>query len=99
MMINVRGKARIRHDETAEIYEIDADEVEFQQIGIDERGMGLARHHSAVVEHPQLGQIVWTLWEYPTWIEYFRETDVGPHELLGDVDFGLRQAQPEDDDR
>ena len=98
-MIYVRGKARIRHAETAEIYEIDADQIEFETVASDERGMGPQTTYSAVVDHPELGQLVWDLWEYPMGTENHRETDIGTHELLDNFDFGLQHEPPDDDDR
>ncbi len=98
-MVYVRGKARVRDAETAEIYEIGADQIDFAEIGSDERGMGTETAYSAIVDHPQLGQLVWELSEYPVGSENHRETDVGPHELLDNVDFGLQHEPPDDDDR
>ena len=59
--------------------------------------MGPETTYSAVVVHPQLGQLLWNLWEYPVGAENHRETDVGPHELLGNIDFGLQHEPPDDD--
>ena len=98
-MVYVRGKARIRHAETAEIYEIGADQIDFEAVGSHERGMGPETTYSAIMDHPQLGQLVWDLWEYPVGAENHRETDVGPHELLENIDFGLRHEPPDDDER
>ena len=98
-MVHVRGKARIRHAETGEIYEIDADQIEFVEIGSDERAMGPETAYSAIVDHPQLGQLVWDLWEYPVGAENHREADVGPHELLENIDFGLQYEPPDHDER
>lgn len=96
-MIYVQGTARIRHAESAEIYEIGADEIEFAEIGGEERGMGPETAYSAMVDHPQLGRLVWGLWEYPVGAENYRETDVGPHQLLENIEFGLQHEAPEDD--
>lgn len=98
-MVYVRGKARIRHAETGEIYEIGADRIDFEAVGSHERGMGLETRYSAIVDHPQLGQLVWDLWEYPVGAENHRNTDVGTHELLEDIDFGLQHEPPDDDER
>lgn len=98
-MVYVRGKVRIRHAESEEIHEISADQIEFDAVGSDERGMGPETTYSAVVRHPALGQLLWTLWEYPVGAENHRETDIGPHELLENVDFGLQQEPPDDDEQ
>jgi len=34
------GTARIQHADTGEVFEIDADELDFEAIGADERNMG-----------------------------------------------------------
>ena len=93
-MVHVRGKARIRHAVTAVVYEVDADLIDFEAVESHERGMGPETTHSAVVHHPQLGQLVWELWEYPVGAENYRETDVGPHTLLENIDFGLQHEPP-----
>ena len=98
-MVYVRGKARIRHADTAEIYEIGPDQIDFAVIGSNERNMGPETVYSAVVDHPQLGQLVWDLWEYPIGADNHRDTDVGPHELLENIDFGLQHEPPDDDVR
>ncbi|MEP2758942.1 MULTISPECIES: hypothetical protein [Alphaproteobacteria] len=91
-MVHVHGKARIRHAETGEVYEITPDMIDFQSVGSEERSMGAETTYSAVVDHPQLGQLVWSIWEYPEGAENDRETDVGQHELLENVDFELGQG-------
>jgi len=95
-MVYVHGKARIRHAETGEVYEITPDMIDFQPVGSDERGMGPEITYSAAVDHPQLGQLVWSIWEYPVGAENDRDTDLGPHELLEDIDFGLEHEPPDD---
>lgn len=96
-MVFVNGKARIRHSETGEVYEIGADQLIFDASDGEERSMGPEIAYSAVVHHPQLGQLVWYLWEYPVGAENDRETDVGTHELLENIDYGLGGGPPDDD--
>lgn len=97
-MVFVKGIARIRHAETGEVYEIDADQIAFDAGNSEERSMGPETTYSAVLHHPQLGQLVWYLWEYPVGAENDRETDVGAHELLENFDYGLSAEPPDDDD-
>lgn len=82
MSISVSGAAQIRHAETGEIYTIEPDELVWDQVAADERQMGVEIAHSAVIDHSDLGQISWTLWEYPLGMENDREVDVGPHTIL-----------------
>ena len=98
-MVYVRGKVRVRHADSGEIHEIGADEIEFDAVASDERRMGPETTYSAVVHHPELGQLCWNLWEYPIGAENHWETDVGPHELLENVHFGLQQEPPDFDER
>jgi hypothetical protein len=50
------------------------------------------------VEHPQLGELTWGLWEYPAGIENYHETKATPHEVIEDFDYGLDHGAPEPDD-
>lgn len=53
--------------------------------------------YSAEIDHPALGTISWELWEYPIGAENMRETHANGHELLENIDFGLRDF-PDDDE-
>ena len=97
-MVYTRGTARIRHSESGVIYEIPADEVDFVTLSSEERQMGPEISYIAQVEHPELGSINWMLWEYPIGAENDRETDVGLHELLENINFGLSAEPPEEDE-
>jgi hypothetical protein len=91
-----RGVARIRYATTGEVFEIDADELEWEGIGSDERQMGPENAYAAAIHHPVLGQLIWSLWEYPIGAENMTETDINGHELLENIDFGLQQL-PDDE--
>lgn len=91
------GTARIQHADTGEVFEIDADELDFEAIGADERNMGPEIHHQAELEHPELGTLTWGLWEYPVGIENMTETEIGRHTILEDIDYGLRHEPDEDE--
>ena len=70
--------------------------INFEVAGSEERNMGLEVTYSAVLHHPELGQLVWSLWEYPVGVENYSETDVGPHKLLENIDFKLEFDPPGD---
>ncbi|OAN61541.1 hypothetical protein A7X12_23355 [Sphingomonas sp. TDK1] len=91
------GTARIQHADTREVFEIDADELDFEAIGADERSMGPEIHHQAELEHPELGTLTWGLWEYPVGIENMTETEIGRHTILEDIEYGLRHEPDEDE--
>ncbi len=92
------GTARIKHQETGQIYEIDADMLDWDMVGSDERQMGPELHYEAVVEHPELGKITWGLWEYPMGVENYQETKAGQHIVIEDFDYGLEHTQDDNDD-
>jgi len=91
------GTARIQHAATGAVFEIDADELDFEAIGADERNMGPEIYYQAELEHPELGTLTWSLWEYPVGIENMTETEIGSHTLLEEIDYGL-QHEPDDDE-
>jgi hypothetical protein len=92
MQVYCNGSARIKHKTTGSIYEVKSDELDWDAVGGDERQMGPEIHYEAAVEHPELGMLVWSLWEYPSGIENHKETNVGKHELIEDFYYGLNPA-------
>ena len=58
-MVYVNGTAHIRHAQSGQVYEIDADMLDFESVSSEERSMGPETAYSAVVEHPELGQLTW----------------------------------------
>lgn len=58
--------------------------------------MGPEIHYEAVVEHPELGQLTWSLWEYPLGVENDHKTDIGGHQLIDGFEYGL-EHEPEPD--
>lgn len=97
MKVYCRGRARIRHSETGEIHEIECGELDWDEVGVDERGMGSEVHYEAVVEHPELGLLEWGLWEYPLGVENYKETNAGGHEVVEDFTYGLEHEEPDDE--
>lgn len=98
MEVYCRGIARIRHKDTGVIYDVESDELDWDQVGGDERQMGPALHYEAALDHPQLGELTWGLWEYPIGIENHHDTDAGGHEVVEDFDYGLEHEEPEPDE-
>lgn len=89
MPVDVTGVARIRHAETGTVYSIDPDELDWDQIGADERAMGAEVTYEAAIEHPDLGSLTWTVWEYPVGAYNHHETEIGSHTLLENFGFGF----------
>jgi hypothetical protein len=98
MEVYCSGTARIQHRSSGRIYEIDSDLLDWEMVGSDDRQMGPEYHHEAAVDHPDLGKITWGLWEYPMGIENYRETNVGPHEVVEDFDYGLEHTGDDSDE-
>ncbi|MBP2538520.1 hypothetical protein J2768_000918 [Agrobacterium tumefaciens] len=89
MHIETTGTARIRHSGTGIIYKIEADELEWDTVSGSERQMGQETEYAAEVHHPELGELVWRLWEYPVGVENYAQQDLGGHELLENFDIGI----------
>jgi hypothetical protein len=98
MEVYCRGTAQIRHDTTGVIYEIESDELDWDAVGGDERQMGPEIRYEAVVHHPELGKLIWSVWEYPIGIENYQETNAGGHAVIEDLDYGLEHGEPEPDE-
>jgi len=94
MRIYVKNTASIEHAETGITYDIEPDELNWESMAGDGGGMGREDLYSAVVEHPQLGRLEWTLAEYPVGVQDFAGTDVGIHRVVSDFDYGL-EHEPE----
>ena len=98
MQVYCQRTARIRHSATGNIYEIESDELDWDAVSGDERQMGPEIHYEAMVDHPELGKLTWSLWEYPVGIENNHETNAGPHHVIEDFDYGLKHGEPEPDE-
>ncbi len=98
MQVFCRGIAKIRHAESVGIHEINCEELDWDIACGDERQMGPETHYEATIEHPELGRVTWSLWEYPMGVENYRSTDVGKHEVVEDFDYGLEHEIPEPND-
>lgn len=96
MDIYCRGEAVIAHASTDEEYEIDSDELDWEVVSSQERGMGQESVYEARVQHPQLGELSWSIVEYPVGAEGNKNTNVSPHELIEDFEYGL-EHRPERD--
>lgn len=98
MILYARGSATIEHGETAEKFQIYNDELEWEPISGSERSMGQETIHQALVEHDELGELRWTVTEYPVGAVNLKETDAGKHRVVSDFDYGLEHEPNFDDD-
>lgn len=97
MNIYSRGTAIIEHHASGEQFEIYDDELDWEPAGGGHRGMGPETIYEAVIEHDELGDLRWTISEYPAGAENFKKTNVGMHRVVQDFDYGLEHG-PEFDD-
>lgn len=82
MSVVANGLARIRHATTGVVYDVQPDELEWDTDGSEERSMGPETTYSARIDHPDLGELVWRVWEYPIGAFNDSETEIGPHTLI-----------------
>lgn len=99
MHIKTSGTAVIRHKDTGQVFEIEADEISdlWDSVGADEEPMGTRTTWKASIELPELGTLTWQLWEYPVGAFNGTDTDVDGHELVSDFQITL-EHDPEDSD-
>ena len=93
MAVYCRGEAEIVHASDGQTYKVFAGELDWDQVDGSDRNMGAELHYEATVEHPELGTLTWSLWEYPEGVENDRDTDVGPHQIVSDLDYGLEHEE------
>jgi hypothetical protein len=98
MHITTNGTAKIRDRKSGQIYEIEADELSWDTVRGEERGMGLEITWQADISHPALGDLVWKLWEYPAGIENYQDQELNGHELVENFDISLRHDADEPDE-
>lgn len=98
MIIYTRGTAKIEHSESKDVFEIYDDELEWEVVGGDERGMGQETIYEAFVDHDDLGDLRWSISEYPAGVENFTDTNIGAHRIVSDFDYGLEHEPKFDDE-
>lgn len=96
MAITCTGTAKIKHAITGTIYNIDADELNWEVVSSTERDMGPETIYEASVDHPDLGLLRWTLTEYPVGAENHQSTETGDHTVINDLAFGLSHQEPDE---
>jgi hypothetical protein len=94
MKVSCSGTARIQDSETGVTHHMGCEELDWDTNGSGEGPMGPETQYTAVFEHPDLGTLIWSLWEYPVGIQDNKKTDVGKHKLIEDFHYDL-QHEPE----
>ena len=91
-MIVVRGKTRIEHSGTGVVYSIDSSQVEFEFDHADNRQMGSEKCYVATLDHHELGDLAWTVYEYPEGClnHYENPQELSGHKVLEDFSVDIQ---------
>lgn len=89
MQVKCSGTALIRHAVSGVEFEIRSTALLWRREIYHHRSMGPEWLYSATIQHPELGELKWEIWEYPEGTQNNKETLVGPHALIQDVDYSL----------
>ncbi len=99
MGIKATGHALVSSSDEGAIYRIEADELDWQAVGSDERSMGAAVLHEATVDHEELGELKWTVSEYPLETVDHVIPEMNGHLLLEDFNIWYEhEYEPDDED-
>lgn len=96
MAIKAEGRALVSNAADGALHEIDANDLEWEVIGSDEKSMGPDVLHKASIDHPELGEISWTISEYPTEIVNHVTPEMNGNLLLEDLIFWYEHEPDED---
>ena len=92
MPIQLTGQAQVRSKDDGQVYTIAAREIDWDQVGSDDRNMGLEVHYRGDITHPVLGELSWTASEYPVGMFNDADSAMNGHTLVSnfsfDSDFG-----------
>jgi len=87
--VEASGTTIIEHKDTSVRYEIDAEDVYWDLVDASDRSMGSELRYEGTIEHPELGVLTWSLWEYPVGIQNYKDRDIGDHQIIQEFEFGL----------
>lgn len=96
MTITPTGQATIRSKDDGRNYVIQANDLDWNQVGADERQMGLEVQYLGEIEHPVLGRLTWSVWEYPIGMFNDSDYDVNGHTLSANFNFDPQFERDED---
>ena len=94
-VIKTSGTARILDANTGLQVNINPEELVWEAVGGSERNMGPEVAYEAVIEHPVLGVLTWSAWEYPVGALSCTTYDVGSHYLESDFIFHFQNESEE----
>lgn len=96
MTISPTGQATIRSKDDEQSYVIQARDIEWNQVGADERQMGQEVQYLGEIDHPALGILTWSVWEYPIGMFNHSDQDVNGHTLEANFTFDPQFEKDED---
>jgi hypothetical protein len=86
-MITPTGQAIIKSKDDGQTYAIQATELDWNQVSADERQMGPEIQYLGDIEHPALGKLTWSVWEYPIGMFNDSDQDINGHSLESNFTF------------
>ncbi|AML50194.1 hypothetical protein [Falsihalocynthiibacter arcticus] len=95
MHIETTGSARIRHNETGAIHQVEANELDWEVQSTQERDMGPETEWSAALDHENLGELVWTFSEYPQGFANEPNLVANGHEVLSNFSVNIDEMEDE----
>lgn len=95
MEVRTLGKAVVRRIPDGAEFEIDSSELEWEAVGGSDRQMGPETEYRAIVSHEELGELAWSLWEYPAGVLNYTDHNLNGHRLVQDFDIRLEEEAPE----
>ena len=82
------GVAVVEHSESKQKFDIESNAIEWEY-SVHERSMGPETHHYSSIDHSDLGQLVWNVWEYPMGVLNYKDHEMNGHKLVGDFDYNV----------
>lgn len=89
MGVYAKGRALIIDKNSGETFQITSEELDWEPFEVLESRNGEAQRHEARIDHPVLGTLTWTIWEFPEGVERMRATNSNEHEVQRDFEYGL----------
>lgn len=89
MGVYAKGRALIIDKNTGEAFQITSDELDWEPFEVLDNAEGEAQRHEARIDHPVLGTLTWTIWEFPEGVERMKATNSNEHEVQRDFEYGL----------
>lgn len=89
-MLKCEGFAEIAHGTTGQMFAVSADELSWDVVASDERGMGPEFLHEAIIEHPVLGRLEWNVSEYPVGVLKNISLDIGDNKVVRDFSITIQ---------